>query len=115
MKAWLLEGFGGLKQLSLGDVEDVEAGKGGGGVRVRYAALNPADRFLSQGQYPAKPPLPHILGRDAMGEVVCEGGACGEFKDGDKVVVLRSEVGVSRWGTLAEYVIVPAESVARVP
>ena len=28
------------------------------------------DRYLAERQYPAKPPLPHTLGRDGMGTVV---------------------------------------------
>lgn len=101
--------------MSLATVEDVEAAPGEVVVKLKYAALNPADRFLSEGQYPAKPKLPHILGRDGMGEVVCVGEGVTGWKDGDEAVVLRSEIGVSRWGTLAEYVAVPAESLARVP
>jgi len=31
-------------------------------------ALNPADAFLAQRMYPAKPPLPHILGRAGVGK-----------------------------------------------
>ena len=112
----VVEGFGGLKQLSMGTVEDVEAGRGEVVIRVKYAALNPADRFLSEGQYPARPALPHVLGRDGMGEVVCAvGRGVMSLRMGDRGVVLRSEVGVTRWGTLAEYVAVPAESAVRVP
>ena len=46
-------------------------------VKVHYAGLNPADRYLAERQYPARPALPHILGRDGMGSVV-EVGAGGE-------------------------------------
>ncbi len=115
MKAWMLEGFAGLKGLNLRDVEDPDPAPGEIIVRVHYAALNPADRFLSEGQYPARPHFPHILGRDGMGTVVCRSPECDGFNDGDRVVVLRSEIGVSRWGTLAQYVAVPAESLAPVP
>ncbi|HZZ42711.1 MAG TPA: zinc-binding alcohol dehydrogenase family protein [Tepidisphaeraceae bacterium] len=115
MKAWLLEGFGGLQRMSMAQIPDVEPGRGEVVIKVKYAALNPADRFLAEGQYPAKPKWPHILGRDGMGEIVCTSHDCLGFQNGDKVIVLRSEIGVSRWGTLAEYVVVPAESVAPMP
>ena len=39
-------------------------------LQVHYAGLNPADAYLAEKQYPAKPRLPHILGRDGMGTVV---------------------------------------------
>jgi len=117
MKAWLLEGLGGLDKLKLSDAAaDPRAGEGEVVLRVHYAALNPADRYLCEGQYPARPTFPHILGRDGMGEVIEVGGTViGGWKVGDRALVLRSEVGVNRPGMLAEKVAVPAESLARIP
>jgi len=116
MKAWLLESLGGLKKLKLGEIADPVAGEGEVVLRVKYAALNPADRYLSEGQYPARPPMPHILGRDGMGEVVALGKDVSGWNVGDTAVVLRSgEIGVSRHGTLAEKVAVPAVSIAKIP
>src|SRR6185437_331346 len=76
---------------------------------------NPADRYLAEGQYPAKPPFPHILGRDAIGTIVELGSGVTNWKVGDRAVVLRNDVGVNRPGTLAEKVAVPAESLAVAP
>src|SRR4051812_20804661 len=115
MNAWLLKGFGGLKDLSLGHVDDIDPGPGEVVLHLRYAALNPADRYLAEGQYPGKPPFPHILGRDGIGTVVEVGDGVTGIKDGDVRVVLRSEIGVMRWGTFAEYVAVPVESLAELP
>ena len=64
MRAWLMDSYEGIEQLRLGDVPDPQPGPNDVLLRVKLAALNPADAFLAQGQYPAKPPLPHILGRD---------------------------------------------------
>src|SRR5256885_1905228 len=70
MKAWLLDNIGdGIDKLRLTDVDDPKPGPGEVILRTTYAGLNPADRYLSEGQYPAKPPLPHILGRDGLGVV----------------------------------------------
>ena len=117
MKAWLLESLGGFKKLKLGEIADPVVGLGEILLRVKYAALNPADRYLSEGQYPARPPLPHILGRDGIGEVIGIGGGvpAGLWNEGDSALILRSEIGVTRAGTLAEKVAVPAESLAKVP
>jgi NADPH2:quinone reductase len=117
MKAWLLEGLGGLDKLKLSDsAPDPRAGDGDVVLHVHYAALNPADRYLCEGQYPARPTFPHILGRDGMGDVIeVGGGVSGGWKVGDRALVLRSDVGVNRPGTLAEKVAVPAESLARIP
>jgi len=65
--------------------------------------------------YPAKPALPHILGRDGVGEVVSVGPGVSNVKAGDTVGILRCDVGVEVWGTLAEKVVVPASSVAPPP
>ena len=77
--------------------------------------MNPADAYLAQGQYPAKPPLPHILGRDGMGEIVALGEDVRDLKLGQKQAILRGEVGITRWGTFAELATVPAESLVDVP
>src|SRR5438874_2525381 len=115
MKAWLLEGLGGLKKLKLGEIADPVAGEGEVVLRVKYAALNPADRYLAEGQYPARPAFPHILGRDGVGEVIEIGQGVSGWNVGDTAVILRSEIGVSRHGTLAEKVAAADESLTHVP
>jgi NADPH2:quinone reductase len=65
--------------------------------------------------YPANPPLPHILGRDGVGNVLAVGPGVGNVQVGETVGILRCDVGVERWGTLAEEVVVPMESVTRIP
>lgn len=115
MKAWLLEALGGLDKLKLGEITDPVAGNDEVVVRVHYAALNPADRYLAEGQYPARPTFPHILGRDGVGEIIAIGAGVSGWKIGDAAVLLRSEVGVNRHGTLAEKVVIPAASVTRLP
>jgi NADPH2:quinone reductase len=82
---------------------------------MTYAALNPADRYLAQGEYPAKPPLPHILGRDGTGTIVATGPGVEGHPVGEKRAILRGEVGVSRWGTFAQLVATPAESLIEIP
>ena len=67
MRAWLMESYQGVEQLRLAEVADPQPRPGEVVLRIKFAALNPADAFLAQAQYPAKPPLPHVLGRD--GEV----------------------------------------------
>ncbi|MEK7869105.1 MAG: zinc-binding dehydrogenase, partial [Nitrospirota bacterium] len=78
-------------------------------------ALNPADAFLAQRLYPAQPALPHILGRDGVGDVLAGGLGVGNVREGETVGILRCNVGVDVWGTLAEKVVVPAESVTPIP
>jgi NADPH2:quinone reductase len=84
-------------------------------LRIRLAALNPADAFLAQAMYPAKPPLPHILGRDGVGDVLALGPGVDRVRVGDTVGILRCNAGVETWGTLAEKVVIPAASIAPIP
>ncbi|HKN87813.1 MAG TPA: zinc-binding alcohol dehydrogenase family protein [Nitrospiraceae bacterium] len=115
MRAWLMDGYDGVDALRLSDVPDPKPGPGQILLRVGFAALNPADAFLARGMYPAHPPLPHILGRDGVGEVVAVGHEVARVGIGDIVGILRCQVGVETWGTLAEKVVVPEESVTAVP
>ena len=84
-------------------------------LKVCYAALNPADRYLAENQYPAKPPLPHILGRDGMGTVVRAGSEVTGVSAGDRRALLRGEAGVNRPGTFAQFVAVPEQDLVEVP
>lgn len=115
MRAWFMDGYNGVEQLRLGETQDPSPGPNQILLGVQYAALNPADAFLAQAMYPAKPPLPHILGRDGAGEVLAVGPGVTNVKPGDQVGILRCEVGVDRWGTLAEKVLVHTNCVAPVP
>lgn len=115
MRAWLMDSHEGVERLRLGEVADPQPGPGEVRLRVRFAALNPADAFLARGMYPAKPPLPHILGRDGVGDVVAIGAGVDNVRVGETVGILRCNVGVDVWGTLAEKVVVPAESVIQIP
>jgi NADPH2:quinone reductase len=115
MRAWLMDGYDGVEKLRLAETVDPQPGPGDVLLRVRYAALNPADAFLSRGMYPAKPSFPHILGRDAVGEVVAAGPGVEWPAVGESVGILRCDVGVSVRGTLAELVVTKAASVAPIP
>jgi NADPH:quinone reductase len=115
MRAWFMDGYDGVDRLRLGETQDPAPGPNQILLRLQFAALNPADAFLAQAMYPAKPPLPHILGRDGAGEVLAVGPGVTNVRAGDTVGILRCEVGVESWGTLAEKVVVPAESVVRLP
>jgi NADPH2:quinone reductase len=115
MRAWLMESYDGIKQLRLGEVPDPKPGPAEVLLKVRYAALNPADAFLAQGLYPAKSTLPHILGRDGVGDVVALGPLVEDIRVGETVGILRCDTGVESPGTLAEKVVIPAESLVRIP
>ncbi|HWX21228.1 MAG TPA: zinc-binding alcohol dehydrogenase family protein [Candidatus Binatia bacterium] len=115
MKAWVLDALTGIEHLHVAEAPDPVPQPGEAIVEVHFAALNPADRYLAENQYPAKPPLPHILGRDGMGTVLQVGSGISDLRSGDRRVVLRGEVGGNRWGTFAQRVAVSAENLIEIP
>jgi NADPH2:quinone reductase len=113
MRAWRFHEFGDISNLKLEEAPMPEPAEGEALVKLAYAGLNPADHFMVLGKYPRPAPRPFSVGRDGSGTIVESRG--GRFKPGEEVIVLRSEVGVSRTGTLAEYVTVPEASLAPLP
>jgi len=115
MRAWMMYSYDGVDNLRLAEAADPLPGPGEVVLRMRFASINPADAFLARAMYPAKPPLPHILGRDGVGEVIAAGLGVADIHLGETLGILRCEVGVNRWGTLAEEVVAKAAVLAPVP
>jgi len=115
MKAWLIDELNGIGGLRLADVPDPVPQREEVILQVHYAALNPADRYVAENQYPAKPALPHILGRDGMGTVVQLGSDVKGLHVGDRRALLRGELGGNRPGTFAQRVVVPAQDLIEIP
>jgi NADPH2:quinone reductase len=114
MRIWRFHAFGSVEEMRLDEIPIPEPGAGEALVRVAYAALNPADAFMVAGKYPRPGTPPYAVGRDGSGWIE-RVGAGSRFAVGDAVVLLRSDVGVNRDGTLAEYVVVPEASLAPLP
>lgn len=99
-------------------------------VKVRAAALNRRDYWITQGQYPGVHP-PHILGSDAVGTLDGLGpDTTSNIEHGQRVLInpglswgeidaYQSDafeiLGVPRDGTLAQYVCVPIENLHACP
>lgn len=114
MKIWRFHEFGPIENLKMEEAPDPVPAAGEALVRVSYAALNPADRYLVSGKYPRPGKPPFAVGRDGSG-IIEKVGEGSRFKPGDSVVLLRSEIGVQRDGTLAQFVVVPEISLAPLP
>ena len=137
MKALTLTGIGGLEHLAMLEVpppalradDDVL-------IRVRCAALNRIDLWMTGGLPNVKPAFPHVVGSDGAGEVEAVGPGVRDWRPGDRVLInpgiscghcaaceageesLCSSFGILGEhlpGTAAELVVVPAANLGRVP
>jgi zinc-binding alcohol dehydrogenase/oxidoreductase len=130
MEAVRLHETGGPSSLRLDRITVPEAAEGEVLVRLRAAALNHRDVFITQGLYP-NIRMPVTLGSDGAGEIAAINAAGFEGAVGDEVVIdpmLRwgpdprvwdaadsSVLGMPRDGTFAHYVVAPAANVYRKP
>ncbi|MEO6835521.1 MAG: zinc-binding dehydrogenase [Candidatus Tumulicola sp.] len=131
MRAVRLHEIGGPQNLRLDDVAVPQPGDGEVLVRIRAAAFNRRDVFITQGLYPGIT-LPKTLGSDGAGEVAALGSAVTvPVAVGDAVVVdpmldwgadprvwdakNSSIIGMPREGTFAQYLVAPAANVYAKP
>ncbi|WP_273842609.1 zinc-binding dehydrogenase [Rubrobacter calidifluminis] len=134
MKAVILRELGGPESLAYEEAPDPEPGPGETLVRLRAAALNRRDVFVTRGLYPGarSEALPVIPGSDGSGEVVAHGsdGAGGLPPEGSEVVINPALywgdderipgrdyriLGLPDDGTFAQLVKVPSENVFEKP
>ena len=126
MKAIVIHQFGDPSVLKLEDVPQPALEAGEIAIKVRAVTVNQTlDVALRAGKYARRPPLPHVPGSDAAGEVAAVAPDVKTLKMGDRVVchpiVGRQPngaprlLGVDTWGTYADVVKVPASTVQIVP
>jgi enoyl reductase len=101
--------YGGPEVLSVIEVPEPHAGEGQVRVAVRAAGLNPFDAKVRRGGYLPKHTLPSLQGSEFAGVVDEVGGGVTDWKVGDEVL------GWIGRGAQAEYVVVPATSLATKP
>jgi zinc-binding alcohol dehydrogenase/oxidoreductase len=125
MKAMVLREFGGPEKLRYEEVSDPTPGPGEVLIRLRTAALNRRDYFITHNQYPGVT-LPTILGSDGAGEIAALGDGVDGLQIGQEVIINPSLdwgdnprvsgpdftiLGSPKDGTYAEKIVVPAENV----
>lgn len=129
MKAIVLRETGGPNQVRYEEVEVPTPKSDEVVIRLKYAALNRRDLWITYGMYPGMQ-LPSILGSDGAGEVVAVGDQVTNIQTGSAVVINPSlnwgesrvhyspehrTLGMPSDGTFAEYVTVAAENVYAKP
>lgn len=112
MRAVAAREFGGPEVLAVIELEEPHAGPGEVRIKVAAAAVNPTDTGLRAGLYGTalKSAIP---GMDAAG-VIDEVGDGAGWSVGEEVMAVVSPRG-PRGGAYAEYIVVPAQSIARIP
>lgn len=130
MKAYRLREFGGPDAFRLEELPSPTPGRGEVLVRIRAVSLNYRDLMISRGDYNPRLRLPLIPLSDGAGEVFMTGAGVARFKPGDRVAAsfmpawiggqiddtnARSTLGGDTDGVLAEEVVLPEESLVRIP
>ena len=137
MRALTLTEFGGLDRLRVGEVPaPAIRGPDDVLVRIRCAALNRLDLWMTGGLPNATSTFPHVVGSDGAGVVEAVGDSGGPWRPGDRVLInpglscgrcpaceegedpLCSRYGILGEhlpGTAAELVVVPAANLGPVP
>jgi NADPH:quinone reductase-like Zn-dependent oxidoreductase len=132
-----ISAFGGLEQIEVrSDIAVPEPGPGAVRVRLRAAALNHLDLFTLGGLPGVTIRPPWILGADGAGVIDATGEGVESLRSGDTVVInpgisdgtceycrageqsmcIRfGLLGEHHPGTLAEFIVVPARNVRRIP
>ena len=116
MRAIIYRRYGGPEVLELTDVPDPKLAQNGVLIRVKAAALNPADLALQAGLGGSIMDawFPVIPGWDAAGIVERVGAGVTEFAAGDEVIgFVREEI--LHHGTYAEKISAPASTLVRKP
>src|SRR5205809_5773455 len=96
--------------LEVREPPDPAPGPGQALIRVRASGVNFADVMARLGLYPDAPPRPCVVGYEVAGTVE----AVGPGVDGD-LAVGRRVVALTRFGSYAEAVAVPAPQVFAIP
>jgi NADPH:quinone reductase-like Zn-dependent oxidoreductase len=130
MQLYELQRKPGLDSLTLTQRPDPRPGPGQVLLKLRAWSLNYRDLLVAKGGYGAPPPLGRIPLSDGVGEVIEVGAGVTRVKPGDRVAgifmqgwiagapsaeVSATALGGAIDGMLAEYVVLSAEGVVKVP
>jgi len=109
MKAVLLQGFGGLEVLTVGEAEVPKPGEGQVLVKVAATTVNRPDLVQREGKYPPPPGDSEILGLEVAGVISALGPGVSGWAVGDRVISLVGG------GGYAEYAVAYASHLMRIP
>jgi len=109
MKAVLLEGFGGLDVLNIGEAPKPAPKEGEVLIKVVASSINRPDLVQREGKYPPPPGDSEILGLEVAGTIAELGPGVKGWKVGDRVITLVGG------GGYAEYAVAYASHLMAIP
>ena len=109
MKAVLMEGFGGLDVLKVGETDKPSPREGQVLVKVAATSVNRPDLVQREGKYPPPPGDSEILGLEVSGTIAELGPGVKGWAVGDRVISLVGG------GGYAEYAVAYASHLMRIP
>jgi NADPH:quinone reductase-like Zn-dependent oxidoreductase len=113
MRAAYITELGPPDRIRVGDLPVPEPGPTDVLVAVRVVTVDPVDALIRSGRYRTLTPFPFIVGRDLAG-IVAGSGRGAPFRPGEQVWC-NSLGHDGRQGSFAEYAVVPAERLYRLP
>ncbi|MBD0422206.1 NADPH:quinone reductase [Streptomyces sp. TRM S81-3] len=114
MRAAYIDSVGPADAIRWGELPVPSAGPTDVLVRVEAVAVDPVDTFVRSGAYATPLPLPFVVGRDLVGEVVMAGPGAVGFAAGQRVWC-NSLGHAGRQGACAQYAAVAAERLYPAP
>ncbi len=113
MKSIQIERYGGPEVLIHRDIAQPAPREGEVLIRITHAGINFMDVHTREGKYANSQTyavkLPCTLGMEGAGEIAAVGAGVTDFAQGDRVAYCIA------WGSYAEYAVVPAWRVVKVP
>lgn len=109
MKAVLMDGFGGLEVLKVGEIDKPTPKEGEVLVQVAASSINRPDLVQREGKYPPPPGDSEILGLEVSGTIAELGPGVEGWKVGERVISLVGG------GGYAEYAVAYASHLMRIP
>lgn len=109
MKAVLMDGFGGLEVLKVGEIDKPTPKEGEVLVQVVASSINRPDLVQREGKYPPPPGDSEILGLEVSGTIAELGPGVEGWKVGERVISLVGG------GGYAEYAVAYASHLMRIP
>jgi NADPH:quinone reductase-like Zn-dependent oxidoreductase len=115
MKAIVMYEQGTAEVLRYESITTPHPGAGEVLVRVHATSVNHSDILVRSGKFAMPKSVPHILGREAAGEIAEVGEGVTGWRTGERVTASFRQLGRGRDGAYAQYTTVPAQQLHRIP